>query len=294
MHRRFLTGSLLFAALLAPSASSFAAKTANSLDQVPALLKTPEAKSTFDQQIVGKQEPDLLGRKLPPGLWSQQIAQLLAPDESSVAVVGAKPFPGQADAFVAVVCTQDDCATSGDNAPGRVYVGLIAAKDGAAPRLLAKPAKVEGAVAWQNTGLPDAPDALDDAKDGELRPDSYDRFDLANYQIAPGQRAFGLRGVWENGYSGGMAEYSALYLFAVIDGAVRQVFAAPMSSFKNLAGDWNKDGTRQHEITEGANILIVTAHSTNGHFDLLLKARTGKKQQVYRWSVANLRYEPAK
>lgn len=86
-----------------------------------------------------------------------------------------------------------------------------------------------------------------------------------------------------------MASY-ALYLFAVADGALKMVLAVPMSSYTDIAGDWHKDGTRKHDITQSANILIVSKHSTNGHFDLRLKSRTGHWQRHYQWSPATAAY----
>jgi hypothetical protein len=175
----------------------------------------------------------------------------------------------------------------------QVTLGVIEAKPGAAPRLVAKPALVDGMVNWRDTALPSAPDPLDDAKGNEIAPDSFDGFDLAPYKISADQVAFGLRGAWMDSYSGGGGEYSALYLFAIVDGAVKQILAVPMSAFKDVAGDWNKDGTRDHQITEGANVLIVAAHSTDGHFDLLLKGRTGHWQRQYKWSAASNTYQRA-
>ena len=174
-----------------------------------------------------------------------------------------------------------------------VYVGLIQAPAGAPPRVLAKPAELDGKVNWQDTLLGDAPDALEDAKDGLLIPDDITSFDLAPYVIAPGQRAFGLLGTWSVGYAGGGAQFGALYLFAVADGAVTQILATPMSFSKTIAGDWHKDGTRDHDVTEGANVLVVTKRMTNGHFDLLQKSRTEKASRVFKWSAIARRYEVA-
>jgi hypothetical protein len=306
-------GALLMLKLIALilftlAASPTLAQTAHSLDQVPGLLKTPEAKRNFAEQIQGTQAPDGLGVRLPPSLSAEQIIALLVPasDKTPVSIVRAKPMPGQVGAYVAIVCTggfkpgpsdTNQCDQSNIGAPRpdmRVYLGLIEAKDGAPPRLIAKPVKVDEPVNWRDTNLPDAPDTLDDSQTGFLTPDYFTVFDLAAYWIAPGQRAFGLRGEWNIGYAGGGATYDALYLFAVVDGELKQVLAIPMSFFKDIAGDWHKDGTRDHDLTEGANVLIVTAHSTAGHFDLLAKARDGKSSRLYKWSPGADRYEDAK
>jgi len=300
---RLLPSIGLLAAIGAPAAI---AQTAHSLDQVPALLKTPEARNFYAQQMAGAPAPDKLGVHLPTGLSAQQITALLPPPAGAkLNVVGAKPLPGQADRYVALVCTGGSIPTGPDDTPCtrvlgddaasplQVMLGVIEMKPGAAPTLAAKSLRVDGKVNWKDTALPAAPQALDDAADGTITPDGYDGFDLAPYKIATDQTAFGLRGVWTESYSGGGANYSALYLFGVIDGAVKQILAVPMSAFQDIAGDWHKDGTRDHQITDAANLLVVTSHSTAGHFDLLLKSRTGNRQRTYRWSAATATYQPA-
>lgn len=303
-----LTLMALFCLMLTFSAQAAWAETARSLDQVPSLLKTPESKEVFKEQMGGKPAPDKLGAHLPPGLTAKQITALLLPagDEAPLNVVGAKPLPDQADLYVAIVCTggdpprgPDDMQCNqfpgGDSGPPlQARLGVIEAKAGAAPRLVAKAVTVNGLVNWRDTELPSAPDALDEAKGDEISPQQYDGFDLAPYNIAKDQRAFGLRGAWFDGYSGGMGSYNALYLFAIVDGALKQILAVPMSSYKDTAGDWHKDGTRSHDITQGANVLIVSKQGANGHFDLLLKNRTGHWRRLYQWSAASESYQPVK
>lgn len=284
---------------IVPQASR--AETAKSLGQVPSLLKTPEAKKVFKEQMEGAPTPDKLGIRLPAGLTAKAIAALVLPADNKAPLntVGAKALPDQPDLYAAIVCTGGDVPTgptdmkcnqfSGSNAkpPLQAHLGVIEMKPGAAPRLIAKPTTVDGTVTWRNTGLPSAPDALDGPS-----PQQYDGFDLAPYRISKTERAFGLRGAWSDSYSGGMGSYSALYLFAVIDGTLKEVLAVPMSSYKDIAGDWHKDGTRSHDITQGANVLIISKRSTNGYFDLLLKARIGHWQRLYQWSKAAGAYRP--
>lgn len=274
-----------------------AAQTVRSLDKVPGVLKTPEARAVFAEQIQGKPAPDGLGRRLPAVLTKTQVIDLLVPaDQPSDAFVGARLLPGQLDTYVAIACTGGDKDCDELDAPksGRhVYIGLIQAPAGAKPRRLAKPAALDGRVDWNDTLLGDAPEEAEEAKGGLLPPQEITRFDLAPYVIAPGQRAFGLMGKWSTGYAGGGAEFSALYLFAVVDGTLTQILATPMSFYKMLAGDWHKDGTRDHDVTEDANVLIVTKRVTNGHFDLLQKARLGGGSRVFKWSATANRYEAA-
>lgn len=291
---------VFFAVFWAPLA---AAETASSLDKVPGLLKTPEAKKAFRVQIEGQPAPDKLGLHLPNGLTSKDITALLIPgSQAPLNAVGAKPLASHAGLYIAIVCTGGDlpkmsydtpCAqaqASDAKPPLRVTLGLVEAGQAAPPHLAAKPLVLDLGVDWRHARLSSTPDALDDAKGDTIRPDGIDGFDLAPYRIAPAVPAFGLRGSWMDGYSGGMASYSALFLFAAVDGALRQVFTAPVSAYKDIAGDWNKDGTRQHDITESADVLVISSHKTDGYFDLILKSRSGHDHRVYRWSAPAMAY----
>jgi hypothetical protein len=299
---------ILVSVLLLACAWPAAAETVHSLDQVPGQLKTPEAKKFFEEQMVGKPAPDLLGVHLPAALPAAAISSLLVPpdDKAKPYLIGAKPWGVRPDLYVAIVCTggaepynanEPRCARSPNDEkepPQHVYLGVIAAKDGAAPSLVAASGPVDCAMNWRKTNLPRSPMAAEDSKDGIIRPESYDQFDLAKYKIAPEQTAFGLRGGWTESYSGGGANFTGLCLFSIDGARLRQVLAVPMSSYADVAGDWHKDHTRDHDITDAANVLVVSAKSTGGYFDLIVKPRTGRGQQLFRWSKAAGVYQAAK
>ncbi|HZU87708.1 MAG TPA: hypothetical protein VE993_00480, partial [Stellaceae bacterium] len=120
------------------------AGTVSSLDQIPAQLKTDEAKSFWRQQMMGEPAPDGLGAHLPAPLTAKTVVDLLVPrdDRQPRTLVGAKPWPGRADTYVAIVCTggapsmadeprcaQPDYGEGGP--PWRVYLGVIEAGSGA-------------------------------------------------------------------------------------------------------------------------------------------------------------------
>lgn len=278
--RRLLSGFL--GALVLASVLPARAATVHSLDQVTGRLKTSEGKSVWRQQMAGKPGPDGLGVRLPTGLSASAIAAVLLPagDRRTPSIIGAKPWPGQPGRLVAIVCTgaaafdasAPVCRRPDDEkgAPMRAYLGVIEAKRGQPPHLVARSGPVDGKIDW-NSDMP-APEAGSEGG-GIPLPTSVIGFDLAPFQIAPGQPAFGLRAAWDYGYAGGFANYQALYLFAIEGGQLRQVLASPMSAFEDIAGEWHKDGTRDHQITDDANILVVTPHRTAGHFDLIVKAK---------------------
>ncbi len=273
------------------------AETVHSLDQVPGHLKTPEARETFREQIVGKPAPDRLGAHLPAALPAAAVTRLLVPDgdRAAATVVGAKPW--RSDLFVAIVCTGGappfDPKAPQCGRPDRVskapplhiYLGVLEHK-GAAPKLLAKSGPVDCAMRWDDSGLPRQPAAADEANGAPIAPDSIDRFDLAPYVIAPGQTAFGLRGTWSEGYSGGGASYTGLCLYAAEGTRLKQVLAVPMSAYADIAGEWHKDGTRDHDITEADNVLQISTHKAHGHFDVTVKNRKGRWRRTFRWSQA--------
>ena len=246
-------------------ATPAAAETVHSLDQVPGQLKTPEAREVFKQEIEGKPPPDLLGQHLPVALSADVLLKLLVPmtETAKPTLIGARPWPVEPDFYVAIVCTGGDsplggeaqCAQTTDtkNAPLHVYLGLIAAQTGAAPALVAASAPVACAMNWRKTTLARAPAAADDSASGVLAPEKFDAFDLAPY---------------------------------------RQVLALPMSASVNIAGDWHKDGTRDHDVTDAANVMIVSNHLSDGHSDLIVKAREGRGRQTFRWSKASGAYTP--
>ena len=225
-----------------------------------------------------------LGAPPPPALPAGQIAALLVPatDTAPRRLVGARPWPGHPGQFVAIVCT-GGAAPYADtpNAPRcaqpesktgpklHVYLGVIAVPPEGAPHLIAKRGPIHAAVDWRLTDLP-APEAAQDAG-GPVAPRKFDRFDLAAYRIAPGETAFGLRVVWSDMYSGGGGYFSALCLYALEGGRLRRVFAAPMHAQRTIAGDWHKDGTRDHQQTDAANLLVVASTGTAGHFDLIVR-----------------------
>ena len=264
---------------LVPAARS---ATVHSLGKVPGQLTTHQAKSYWAREMAGKKGPDGLGMRLPPGLTAARLIALILPagDKAKPSLVGARAWPGGGKGrYVAIICTggaafdPDDpvCAEGADNAPPlQVYLAIVAMRPGAVPRLVARAGPLAGKVDWGLTDMP-APDDVEGAK--PVAPQRFQRFDLGRYRIAPGQIAFGLRVGWTYGYSGGGAEYTALLLFAVEGAALRQVLAAPISAFRNIAGDWHPDGTRDHDISDEGSILIVSSNCTAGHFDLIVKAR---------------------
>jgi hypothetical protein len=64
-----------------------------------------------------------------------------------------------------------------------------------------------------------------------------------------------------------------------------------MSAYQDVAGELHKDGTRDHELANAANALIITTHATNTHVDLLLKGRSELRQRQSCWSASANAYQ---
>jgi hypothetical protein len=299
------TLALLCVLALAPAAPALAESTAKSLSQVPGLIKTPEGRAKWNEQMMGKPEPDGLGVKLPAGLKGEDLVALLTSNDQEeatlVSLVGAKPWPRRKDSYVVIVCThapgeptprEPECMHNGGNAgQPTVYVGVVEWTPGSTPKLVAASGPVARKTSWQNTDLPASPIAAEDDPKGMLAPERWERFDLAPYQIRADGYAFGLRAGWSEGYSGGGAFFEALYLFAIVGNKLKVVLAEPMSAFQNIAGDWNPDQTRNHDIYEDARILVVQPkQATDGYYDLILKSRADGTTQRLQWSTAAQTY----
>lgn len=314
-HRAPLRHSFALAAFTFAvyGATACADTTVHSLSGVRGAMHTTDARKMFDQSMGGAPQPDGFGTKLPAGFTPALLVEQLAPgqDVRSVVLAGAKPWPARPNSYVAVICLANSpelAATALKSSPGscedlggndndtrRVWFGVFESSGAGAPRLVAR---TESPVAtptdWSNTNidLPVALDSGDAASAQEAMPSTWSRFDLAAYQLRTGDYAFGVRAGWSEGYAGGGADFEALYLFAIDGKTLRVVFAQPMAFDKMLAGDWHKDGTRSHDVSDAANALTVLPTVTGGYHDLQLRAKGGGKwRRTFKWSAAQQRYE---
>jgi hypothetical protein len=309
LRRSFGLAALAFV-LHGPTA--LADTTVPSLSGVRGAMHTSDAKKMFDQSMNGASEPDGFGTKLPPGFTTAFLVEQLAPgqDARSVVLSGAKPWPLRPNSYVAMICLASSpelaasalkyspasCDTLGmdDTDPRRVWFGVFESNGSGAPRLVARTeAPVATPTDWRDTNIdrPDKLDASDTGSEQEAMPSSWSRFDLAAYQLRTGEYAFGVRAGWNEGYSGGGADFEALYLFVIDGKSLRVVFAEPMAFDKMLAGDWNKDGTRNHDVSDAANALGILSTMTGGYHDLQLREKAGGKwRRTFKWSATQQRY----
>ena len=301
---RMLTA--LLAAVLLGCAHPASSVTVHSLDQIGSKLTTGESRAFVAEQLQGAPAPDRLGTRMPVGLRAATVAKLVLPADASgpATLVGVKPWTGYRNRYVAIVCTggagplepgQPQCARADDAsaAPSRIYLGVIALRNGV-PVVIARGGPFDVAMHWNESGLLREPMAAEDdlgkPTGAAIRPDSVLGFDLAPRAIGAGGPAFGVVTAWMESYSGGGAFFTGLNLFAIDGRSVRHVFAAPISAYSDVAGNWHNNGTRDHTITDAANILVVSRQRTHGYSDLIVTSANGCWKRVYRWSAAARAY----
>lgn len=277
------------------------AQRADSLDAVPDLLESPEAKAVWAEQMAGRPAPDHLGTRALAGLDADVVRGLLVPgvDAGRITLLGARrwlQYPGH---IVVLACQADDARSSAASVPADCdtsttsqFLGVLRIDDTGTPVLRAR-LRLDGELTWPLldwTGY--RPLWMEDSGATSL-PQRWTHFDLAAYRLSGDAPALGLRGTWTEGYAGGGASYSALYLFELDGDTLQLVFAAPMSMYRDIAGSWNDDGTREHDIEEWARVVIVEPRAHADHRDLRVRERGARGGTLYRWSPAVDGYRPA-
>ena len=325
-----LMSSLLFAAAVALASVSPLARPAepagrlvSSLAEVDGAIDSAEGRALYQQEMDGAAPPDGFGVRLPEGVAAEQVVHVLLPDADAALAtrVGLKPMPRVAHTSIAIVClapseTARAQALRHDRGQGscdpwsqgqaRIALGVVEVDP--ATRQLRRLASLDWSgpdnsplrVTWEHSQLfgPLGINHWDDAesvvaKGESWAPDHLHRFDLAPFEVADGVMAFGLRSGLQEGYSGGGASFQVLTLFAVLDGTLRPLLSQPIYHFKDIAGNWNADGTRQHELFEGENVLVVLPRVRDGFHDLRIKAKKGRWRQDFRWDAKAQRYRAA-
>ena len=218
---------------------------ARDLGSLERSIRSARGRAMWNEEMVGATPRDRLGRTLPTFASREQILTFTGhPNPSEVTVVGMRRLPGTANRWVAIAASRD------------VRLALIEVAANGSVELLARTTRpVVPTADWRVLPEDFAPTSVDD--DGATSqpiPTELDErteviaLDLATFDLGPGERAIGLRSKRFEGYSGGGGEFESLTLLRQDGDVLAPVLDVPIGSSKMLAGDWNADQTRQHDL----------------------------------------------
>ncbi len=292
MHKLLLT--------LLLTATFSHAETVRSLSKVAGQIHSPEIMTHYQEQMDGVPRPDGLGYLAQSDQATvDALLSTIAPQhrQANWGLIALKPW--RDNLLIATACAAeqarpqksdspyyDECTYLSDDAKSVMAVALVR-RNGNGFELAAEP--------WIETTQLSKPEqsvfSLTNHM-GDLVIGDPDRLDLAAYTLNEQTHAFGLRYSALVGYSGGGAMNQAMTLFAVIDGKLKPVLSAPTFAFEDLAGDWNRDGTRQHHVESAEYVLVMDKTANSGFRDITWREKgAGKKgQQVYRWDAVEKAY----
>lgn len=286
--------------LLASLSPAFAT-TVQNLDAVPGVIQHTEGKQIFAEQMAGVTPAKGFG-ELPQGLSENQWIGWVAPNENpnNLILTGAKAW-GKEGKYIGIACFADNQADAGqakkyaDNTcpenynngrANKLYLGVFSWQNQQLQPIARSEKPLNQISAWNKA-------AEKESDDESVRPLAYyTKLDLAPYRIAPDTLAFGVRGGYSDAYSGGGAFYEVLELYTIKDSKIINVFSDLVYYYSDIAGDWNKDGTRQHDISESKYILKLRSAKTQGFYDLEVVNLQDKSSQIFHWSESLQQYVP--
>ena len=286
--------------LLASLSPAFAT-TVQNLDAVPGAIQHTEGKQIFAEQMAGATPAKGFG-ELPQGLSENQWIGWVAPNENpnNLILTGAKAW-GKEGKYIGIACFADNQADAGqakkyaDNTcpenynngrANKLYLGVFSWQNQQLQPIARSEKPLNQISAWNKA-------AEKESDDESVSPLAYyTKLDLAPYRIAPDTLAFGVRGGYSDAYSGGGAFYEVLELYTIKDSKIINVFSDLVYYYSDIAGDWNKDGTRQHDISESKYILKLRSAKTQGFYDLEVVNLQDKSSQIFHWSESLQQYVP--
>lgn len=277
------------------------ATTVQNVDSIPSAIQHTEGKQIFSEQMMGATPAQWFG-ELPQGLDVTQWIAWVAPNEDpkNLILTGAKPW-GKDGKYIGVACFADnqadaeqakkrankDCPENYSNSRvNKLYLGVFSWQNQQLQPIARSEKPLDQLSAWNKA-------AEKETDDESVKPLAYyTKLDLAPYRIAPDNLAFGVRGGYSNAYSGGGAFYEVLELYMIKNNKIINVFSNLVYQYQDIAGDWNHDGTRQHDISESKYILKMRSAKTHGFYDLERVNLQDKSSRIFRWSESLQQYVP--
>jgi tetratricopeptide (TPR) repeat protein len=117
------------------------------------------------------------------------------------------------------------------------------------------------------------------------RDDTLDGFDLAAYRLTAKEYAFAVRIARNRYYGGGSATLDNAMFFRLNGKAIEPILNTLMAFNADIAGDWNEDGTRNHDEYLGKAVIVVRDHKTGGYFDWAKKVEGARRAQPLVWKA---------
>ena len=283
------------------------AKTVRSLDQVSGEIHSNEIAAEYDYQMSGTAKPDGFGSVArSDGATANALVKLLAPQTktANIGLIGLRKWQG--NQYIASFCAYHEpmkweyateksryvhCSNN-TQTYRQITFAVVEQKNGVW-QLAAEPYTEMFKPQNRQTERNVRRSAFSlENRDGDTVIGKMDRLDLAPYQLNENTRAFGVRYTAHVGYAGGGAMNQAMTLFAVLDGKLKPVLTVETYQFENLAGDWNPDGTRQHDIESTEYILKMSPKQTHGFYDIVWRETRSRRpqQKTFTWQPAQQRY----
>jgi hypothetical protein len=302
-YRLYLTLAALFCCPIT------AAKTVSNASQIEPAITHSSGKQHYQEQMEGVIANRSFGQ-LPVRLDHRDFVRWLAPEEkmSRLTLTGAKPW-GKRGLYIGVACFALDDASAEENrkedspycqpsyldgqfVTSKFYIGVFRWQNELFTPVArsAEPLNSAAAVlAWQSS--------LDESDEDAITTLSaaYNKLDLAPYKVSDDSMAFGVRSGASIGYSGGGRYQEYLQLLMIKGENIVTLFYLPIYQYADLAGEWNPDGTRQHDISESISTVHLLKTTNDGFYDLNIRIKSDDtRNETYRWSAAKERYVLAK
>ena len=122
-----------------------------------------------------------------------------------------------------------------------------------------------------------------------------DKFDSITFDLGILGKAFGIRiSKTGCGAGGSVCADGFLQLFRIDHDRLVQIFVSQMSYYGSFGGEWNKDGTRQHEVVEEIATLKIEKDMKHPKSPpRLIKKLKGKniKIQTFTWDAESKGYK---
>jgi hypothetical protein len=288
--------ALVIAAIVCVGALPVFAKQSSNLAQSGNPFRATEGRNAFARQMDGASNQSLV-LHLPAEITADELSKLVFGRTLSDVKHASVDVPAVNNAdFQGLVMRQW---------PGRegVYIGvgsigkLLTESNSSHAQIYACAFKIHSPHNFEILASLKTPLQFDcDSKDAMTMDGGLDELvsiDAASFKISPSDYAIGLRLGHNEGYSGGIGYQENLLLLMQQGNMLVPIFNHMVYQMQYLAGEWNKDGSRQHDPEERAKFIVAIKDGIkNGFYPIVLKQTIGGHSQfLYNWNSKKMKYE---